>query len=103
MAAKLSVVDYSSFCSEYGIDYDGVTRFFVGDDPCVIIGPNLVSIVLSVVEYKFKKIPIHNDFEGLLAKWGPNEVDERNRFFMMCAYVLRGTLPEMWELSSHDQ
>lgn len=98
MVRKLTCISYALACSQYDIEEGGVHKVTCGDCPGVLISPEVVALVSCILVYKFYNIPLHNEFDAVLVIWGISDLAERDRFYMMLAYALRGVLPDLWEL-----
>jgi len=97
MDRTLTVISYYALCMKHHIDFAGIHKIQTSDTECgVVISPDVVDCVAPVLIYKFGGIPIHNNSEGLVALWDIEDRDDRDRFYTMCAYLLRSVCPDLW-------
>ena len=68
-----------------------------GDKPSVLICPSVVPYVSGLLEYKFQEAENIDSSQGLLASWESFKGPERDRFYIMCAYMLKNVFPGLWE------
>lgn len=93
----LIAVDYYDLCCRHQIDFSGITKVQVTSKDCgVVLGPGVIDCVAPVLMYKFGGIPLRNASDGLLALWDEKDRDDRDRFYLLCAYLLRAVCPDLW-------
>ena len=93
---KLEVVAYREFCTEHRIEPGGVQRLAYNGLPCVLLGPDTLQYVELILDYKFGKVPEYYDNDGALLIWNNKDKHDRDRCYILCSYLLRGSVPELW-------
>jgi hypothetical protein len=94
---QLEEVDYLELCASSGFQPCGVHKTTQGGKPAVLISPYALSYVADILAYKFEGYQQVVECKGLMAAWDAGLEVERDRFYIMCAYLLRYAVPDIWE------
>ena len=96
MPRSLVEINYSEWCAQHELLYGPIHRIIEDDKPSVLLCPSIIPHLLGLLEYKFHEAAKTISCNGLLIIWEASEIPERDRFYSMCAYMLKNVFPELW-------
>ena len=90
------------YCLDYALAPSfSIYKLDIGSRICILISNEVLDHIKILLDYKFPGKLVGLQSSGVLLSWTKTEdyaqERERDRTYMMCAYMLRSAIPDLWD------